>query len=596
MAVIGQRLAMPEEGWTRFDNSDANIDFEGDTWSIGLHSSWYGGTKAHTGTSGALGHKIKFNFTGSKLRILVLGEDDGWARASKNVRVVVDGKDEGSCVTETSSDIFTMLGYELTNLSDKEHSVVIENMEDKRMTLDALDLGDGELLKPFKEVQNKYLFKDGEEIKKYGQSEWVKYTGNLEPDKSIPQWTKISSQVSGLVAEGALNINDSGSGYCVYSRNNIVNPDDVVKMKAMVKVLSSSSEFTLTNSPPLMLIRDGAKALIVGLFPTKIVEYQSKLSYDLDLSSYREIELIKNGATGWEIYVDGMKVLSGSSFEPTTTNDVAFSGASSNGEGDSYWKYVHYSANDVGNRSMGLISVGQLSITKELFDIHGMTDLSLINDEEIQQLNSDQVELLCWTDEVTPVRKVGITGLPRHALIAGSSDIQLEGAEKIVLAMSQASGALIRIAISSDDGATWEAKSSMTLSDLASVKANGFTPEELNALTKEQIAALFPNGTARFAFYLEQENDSDVVEIQSLSIGEKAYTISPTATDLSLIYEVLQEESPTLYASRDDGVSWKEVSQDEMATLSEQPEGNILRVKAVLSSGQEVYALSYAWV
>lgn len=446
-----------------------------------------------------------------------------------------------------------------------------------------------------KAFTNKYLFKDGEEIKKYGQSEWVKYTGNLEPDKSIPQWTKTSYQVSGLVAEDVLNIMDSSDGYCMYSRNNVVNPNDVVKLKAMVKVLSSSSEFTLSNSPPLMIIRDGAKALIVGLFATKIVEYKSKLSYDLDLSIYREIELIKNGATGWEIYVDGVKVLSGSLFDSTTVNDVAFNGGSSSGRGDSYWKYVHYSANDIANRSSGVVSIGQSSVTKEIFDIHGMTDLSLINDEAMQQFSSNQVELLCWTDEVTPSRQVGITGLPHHSLIANSNDIPLESAEKVTLAVNQATGAVIRIAVSSDDGVTWKGKSSLTLSDSISVESNGFTPEELNALTKEQLATLFPNGTARFAFYLEKENITDVVEIQSLAVGEKQYTISPTATDLSLIYEVLQEEKPTLYASRDDGVSWKEISQDEMASLSEQPEGNSLRVKAVLKNGQEIHAMSYAW-
>lgn len=235
------------------------------------------------------------------------------------------------------------------------------------------------------------------------------------------------------------------------------------------------------------------------------------------------------------------------------------------------------------------------SLTSELFGLHGMSDLSLINDEAMQQLNSDQIELLCWTDEVTLSRQVGITGLPPHALLAGEGDFIIKEAEKITLSANKAMGAVIRIIVSSDEGLTWKGKSTLTLNDLPSVKSNGFTSEEFNALTKEQIATLFPNGTARFAFYIEQENISDVVEIQSLSVGEKQYTISPTATDLSLIYEVLREEKPTLYGSRDDGVSWKEISQDEMASLSEQPEGKNLRIKAVLKNGKEIHAMSYAW-
>lgn len=138
-------------------------------------------------------------------------------------------------------------------------------------------------------------------------------------------------------------------------------------------------------------------------------------------------------------------------------------------------------------------------------------------------------------------------------------------------------------------------KNQVDITDLASVKENGFTPEELNALTKDQLTTLFPNGTARFAFYLEQDNLTDVVEIQSLTINEKKYTISPTVSDISVIYEVLKSEQPKLFISRDDGVTWKEVSQDEMVSLSDQPDGNQLRVKALLADGQEVQAISYSW-
>src|SRR5690606_40072170 len=44
-------------------------------------------------------------------------------------------------------------------------------------------------------------------------------------------------------------------------------------------------------------------------------------------------------------------------------------------------------------------TIGPAPATKEMFDTHGMTDLSIITDEAIQQLTSDAPELLCWTDE-----------------------------------------------------------------------------------------------------------------------------------------------------------------------------------------------------
>ncbi|MGF0347777.1 discoidin domain-containing protein [Rhodococcus sp. IEGM1300] len=604
---------------------------------------------------------------------------------------------------------------------------------------------------------NKYLFKDGEEIKSYGVSEWVKYEAGLLPNNSTPAWTKINSEVEGLIENGVLNINDAGSGFCTYSRTNVVSQNEIVKLKARVKVLSSSNNFLLSDSPPLMIIRDGVRGVLLALFPTKIQEYKSGLSYNLDLTNYREIELIKKGTTGWEIFVDGVKVLSGSVFEPTTAKDVSFSGGSSSGRGNSYWDYVYYSASDLENRSMGLIGVGIVEPTKELFDLHGMSDLSLITNEAIQQLQSDQVELLCWTDEVgviepgssiipamtgynipapyvvsasqenssmqawkafngiasgltsaynewstngtpsgwikidlgvkekvvqysltnndrpermaknwvlegsnddinwnqidqkteenlwgsvetrtydilNPVeyryyrlnvsannggasylqiseikliregetiplsRAANVTAVPHPKLLLPIGDIGVgENVESILLDVAVAVYSDLKVVASADSGTTWMGKTQVDIADLASVKANGFTPEEFNALTKEQLTTLFPNGTARFAFYLEQDNLTDVVEIQSLTINEKKYTISPTVSDISVIYEVLKSEQPILFISRDDGVTWREVSQDEVESLSDLPEGNQLRVKAVLEDGQEVQAISYSW-
>lgn len=235
------------------------------------------------------------------------------------------------------------------------------------------------------------------------------------------------------------------------------------------------------------------------------------------------------------------------------------------------------------------------SLSKQVFEIYGISRLEIIKREEIEQLITDQVELLCWTDEVSPVRKATIYGVPDHGLLIGINDIEVGNSDSLTINQVGSSNGIIRVICSGDNGMTWMGTSQVDLSDNASIISNGFTPETLNGLSKEQIEVLFPNGFARFSFYMEQNNSDEVVQVESLLVGEKEYTISPTATDLSLIYEVLQEEKPTLYASRDDGVSWKEISQDEMASLTEQPEGKSLRVKAVLKNGQEIHAMSYAW-
>lgn len=154
----------------------------------------------------------------------------------------------------------------------------------------------------------------------------------------------------------------------------------------------------------------------------------------------------------------------------------------------------------------------------------------------------------------------------------------------------------IKTIVSGDGGESWTGHSSVNPANLEEVKANGFTPEEFNALTKEQLAELFPNGKARFAFYLEQENLTDVVEVNSLKINERQYTITPSLDDLSVMYEMLEADKPDFEVSRDDGVTWKEIKADELTSLSDLPEGDKLRVKVKLSSGQELHALSYSWI
>ena len=131
---------------------------------------------------------------------------------------------------------------------------------------------------------------------------------------------------------------------------------------------------------------------------------------------------------------------------------------------------------------------------------------------------------------------------------------------------------------------------------LTTIKEHGFTPSQLNTLTKEELATLFPNGTARFAFYLEQEKSTDTVEIQSLTINEKQYTMTPSIENINVIYELLESEKPTYYVSRDNGQTWKEIKPDELVDLSDLPEGNQIRIKAVLQNGQELHGISYSWI
>lgn len=242
-------------------------------------------------------------------------------------------------------------------------------------------------------------------------------------------------------------------------------------------------------------------------------------------------------------------------------------------------------------------SVGIAPANKAMFDTDGMTDLSIITNEAIQQLASNEPELLCWTDEENANRSLNLTAVPLPQLLLAKEDIEVAELESISIdAVVNQSDNDLKIALSGDSGENWAGKAAVNINDLSNFKTNGLSFSEFNALSKEQLKSLCPNGKIRMAFYLEQENTRNAVEIRSVTINERLYTMTPEVESLSVLYSLLEAESPELYVSRDDGATWQKIKRDELADLSALPEGKQLRVKVVLSNGQELQALSYSWI
>ena len=726
MAVLNQVLGSPENGWTRYNDNNTSLTYESLNYIYLTEAMNVYQSDIHILRN--VGDKVKFNISGTGFRII-----SSTYPGQADVKVLIDGIESGT-YTQNKSQGSLILLYEKTGLENKEHSVVLEKTNGGDFIFDALDV-QGELKEYKLPPVNKYLFKDGEEIKKYDKTSFK----DAVPKMTMMIQNGITLSSSSYLGTGsrAVSLFDDelsavydGSDYLGWStswgvKTGWVQIDFDEAKKVEKYTLTAAEKYykvgSMAKSWSIQVSNDNLNWIAVSVISNEI---------NWGLGEKREFDI--NNADFYKHYKINV-----------TANN-----------GDS--ELLSIGEMELLERSLDWEIVGMNEPSKELFDLHGMTDLSLINDEAMQQLSSDRVELLCWTDEAFPIRKSKIEALPTQKILVSNKDmsssevnqIYMEsqsrrvfrntvpaltsntsgGGEAFTLYADPAysstytapwkafnginldqynsmfntysSGSIyhtgklkvgydfkknqkisaysisinydigqspkvftlegwyedrwvvidsqtvenwvvpdkkifilnedqtfskyqlnvtssggsgfvrigelelleeigksgeVKITSSHDGGTTWMGKAQVDITDLASVKANGFTPEELNALTKEQITTLFPNGTARFAFYLEQENLSDVVEIQSLSVGEKQYTISPTATDLSLIYEVLQEEKPTLYASRDDGVSWKEIGQDEMASLSEQPEGNSLRVKAVLKNGQEIHAMSYAW-
>ena len=631
------------------------------------------------------------------------------------------------------------------------------------------------------EIKNdKYLFQDGTEIKTYASIEYSMLFDGIDDGIiantplitsasntftyefwALPQATheidsESTSGISGTSGQkwaigAGHGGSNAGAGVSVGTNGISVYEHGVSYLPALLVYPTTINDWVhiavvYENKQPTLYI-NGVFAK-TGLTSTRSAVYPSAEfgtgAYGKFKGKLKDIRIWNYARTQAEIQADMNKTLTGTETgligywkmnegQGTIINDSSPSGNHATASGNPTWV----------TEKFGWITVGSFPATRSMFDQHGMTDLSIIDNNAIQQLTSDTPELLCWTDEEgdSVVRQTNITAVPLPQLLLPVGDIEvgeIESVKIIAAAISAYTDNIIpamtnyttpsgivtaseekqyypawrafnrrsgdwetgnaistkwiaydfgipkligkftitptystyapnnltfegwdgsqwvalcqftnitgwtngvkkeftftpseayskyrirmdqvgvitideiemmevisgntdtKILVSGDSGANWKGKNGVVdISDLTQVKANGFTPDEFNALTKQELASLFPNGTARFAFYLEQEKSTDIVQIDSLSINEKVYTMTPSIESLKVIYSLLEAEKPKIYVSRDDGVTWKEVQSDTLTSLEELPEGNKLRVKVVLSNGQELHALSYSWI
>ncbi|AGF54538.1 putative repeat protein (TIGR01451 family) [Clostridium saccharoperbutylacetonicum] len=144
-AVVGSKLAAPEKGWKRYDDSDSRIKYIGN-WTNGTYPSYYNQKYHETNTVGSY---CTFKFRGTQIRIM----SSMILNRSKNITVKIDDnivEPSSQYNNGTSEGIY--LFYTKTGLSNIEHSVqVICNTTGiiGYMDIDAIDIDDtGKLIDP----------------------------------------------------------------------------------------------------------------------------------------------------------------------------------------------------------------------------------------------------------------------------------------------------------------------------------------------------------------------------------------------------------------------------------------------------------------
>lgn len=142
MATIGSALTSPETGWRRIDNTDVLINYIGDGFKHdNNHSTSYNKTLSYIPEGDVtpeemLNHKIRFNFVGTKLRIMGIR----YFQYTKELSVTVDGVEQIRDTSDSSSGVYQVLLFEFKDLENKVHNVEIKCLDGVRYGLDCIDI------------------------------------------------------------------------------------------------------------------------------------------------------------------------------------------------------------------------------------------------------------------------------------------------------------------------------------------------------------------------------------------------------------------------------------------------------------------------
>ncbi|MEJ9237131.1 hypothetical protein P4K47_19020 [Bacillus cereus] len=173
-AKVGDILLEPEPGWKRIDDADTNIKYDG-KWALYKSDDYYNSTLHYKyKTIGTDPASIRFNFYGTKLRIIgILAKD-----YDSNATITIDGKIETINFSATQPKNQAIV-YEKLNLPLGDHSVKLDGIF---MNLDAIDIdSDDSMVKPTAKVGDQLLApEDG----------WKRYDDNASEILYDANWAK----------------------------------------------------------------------------------------------------------------------------------------------------------------------------------------------------------------------------------------------------------------------------------------------------------------------------------------------------------------------------------------------------------------------
>ncbi|ACD23230.1 DUF11 domain-containing protein [Clostridium botulinum] len=147
-ATVGEQLLQPESGWQRVDTCDKNFAYIGSWKYLKEDANHYNNDHE---TTKIVGDKIKFNFIGTKLRIIATRDGAAANNVGGSADVYIDGSKVGSYTNNNTGLQQSKLYFENTSLTNCEHhvEVIVTNVGSYNdgFTWDCIDI-DGYLVKP----------------------------------------------------------------------------------------------------------------------------------------------------------------------------------------------------------------------------------------------------------------------------------------------------------------------------------------------------------------------------------------------------------------------------------------------------------------
>jgi len=155
-AIVGEELKLPGIGWKRYDDNETVIDYsDTNLTAFSGTGAYYNNTVRFNWTDGSTKGSIKFNFTGTKIRLILSSAANAY---NADHKVIIDGVEIGN-IYRVPANKYCIMSFEKTGLENRMHFVEIV-LASTSMGFDAIDIDSTGTLERYNTniYRNRYLF------------------------------------------------------------------------------------------------------------------------------------------------------------------------------------------------------------------------------------------------------------------------------------------------------------------------------------------------------------------------------------------------------------------------------------------------------